>query len=228
MSDFPPDSLAAEFDLVGAVGASCLQELSEAAQSVEVEAGTVLQTAGGPSSRLPLVTAGSLHMIHSNRAGRRRIVRIIGPGDHYGLVHVALHRGLRQVGALVETAEASVLTEIRFDELQRIADQHPDLQRALTMELARKTAESEHLLVSLTSEDVMTRVVSYLLSLPRMRRRDGRVSICLPLTQNDLASHLGTTPETLSRRLHELMDVGAVERTASRGFLVNEELLAGY
>lgn len=225
MSDFPPDSLAAEFDLVGAVGASCLQELSEAAQSVEVEAGTVLQTAGGPSSRLPLVTAGSLHMIHSNRAGRRRIVRIIGPGDHYGLVEFALQRRARY---LVETAEASVLTEIRFDELQRIADQHPDLQRALTMELARKTAESEHLLVSLTSEDVMTRVVSYLLSLPRMRRRDGRVSICLPLTQNDLASHLGTTPETLSRRLHELMDVGAVERTASRGFLVNEELLAGY
>ena len=94
--------------------------------------------------------------------------------------------------------------------------------------MARKTAESEHLLVSLTSEDVMTRIVSYLLSLPRIRNRDGRVSVRLPVTQNDLASHLGTTPETLSRRLRELMDAGAITRAENREFTLRYDLLADY
>lgn len=220
-----PDALADEFDLVAAVGTACRRDLAESARTIDVEAGAILQTPGGPPSRLLLVTAGSLHVIHSNRAGHRRIVRIIGRGDHYGLVECALRIPARY---LVETAEASTLTEIRFDDLQALADRHPELQRAITVALARKTVESEHLLVSLTSEDVMTRVVSYLLSLPRIRNRDGRVSVRLPVTQNDLASHLGTTPETLSRRLHDLMAVGAVERTAGRGFLLDEDLLADY
>lgn len=219
------DPLTDEFDLIATVDAVCRRELAEAAHIIEVEAGTVLQTAGGPSSRLLLVTSGSLYVIHSNRAGHRRIVRIIGRGNHYGLMEFALRGPARY---LVETAEDSVFTEIRFDDLQSIADRHPDLQRAITVALAGKNAESEHLLVSLTSEDVMTRVVSYLLSLPRIRSRDGRVSVRLPVTQNDLASHLGTTPETLSRRLHELMSAGAITRAENRLFKIEEKLLADY
>lgn len=220
-----PDSVSDEFDLVAAVDAACRRELAEVARVVEVEAGTVLQTAGGPSTRLLLVTSGSLHVIHSNSAGHRQIIRILGRGDHYGLVESALDGPARY---RVETAEDSVLTAIRFDDLQTVADRHPDLQRAITTALARKTAESEHLLVSLTSEDVMTRIVSYLLSLPRLRTRDGRVSVRLPVTQNDLASHLGTTPETLSRRLRELMDAGAITRAENREFTLRDELLSDY
>ena len=219
------DGLTGQFDLVAALDAEGRQQLAAVAHTVEVEAATVLQTVGGPATRLLLVTAGSLHVVRSDRAGRRRIVRIIGPGDHYGLVELALDSAARY---LVEAGEDSTLTEIRFDDLRTIADRHPALQRAITMALARKTAESEHLLVSLTSEDVATRVVSYLLSLPRRRGGDGRTSVQLPLTQIDLASYLGTTPETLSRRLRELMDSGAISRGAHREFTLDEELLARY
>lgn len=218
---FPSD----EFDLIAPVATACREELMHAARTVRVGGGTVLQTAGGPPSRLLLVVTGSLHVIHAGRSGHRRIVRIIGRGDHYGLVEFALHSRARY---LVETGEPSVLAEITFDDLHKIADRHPDLQRALTQALARKNAESEHLLVSLTSEDVMTRVVSYLLSLPRIRGRDGRTWVRLPVTQHDLASHLGTTPETLSRRLTELVDSGAVMRAAHREFALDEKLLADY
>ena len=219
------DGLTGRFDLVAALDAEGRQQLAAVAHTVQVEAGAVLQTVGGPAARVLLVTAGSLHVVRSDRAGRRRIVRIIGPGDHYGLVELALDSPARN---LVEAGEDSTLTEIRFDDLRTIADRHPALQRAITMALARKTAESEHLLVSLTSEDVATRVVSYLLSLPRRRGGDGRTSVQLPLTQIDLASYLGTTPETLSRRLRELMDSGAINRGPHREFTLDEELLARY
>lgn len=192
---------------------------------VEADAGTVFQTTGGQATRLLLVHSGSLHVVHSDRAGHRRIVRILGQWNHYGLTEFTLRSRARY---RVEAAETSVIAEIPFDALQSIAHECPELQRGLTFALARKNAEIEQLLVSLTSEDVTTRVASYLLSLPRVSDGTQRIVVRLPVTQTDLASHLGTTPETLSRRIHDLMDSGAVERTANRQFILNEELLAGF
>lgn len=192
---------------------------------VEADAGTVFQTTGGRATRLLLVHSGSLHVVHSDRAGHRRLVRILGQWNHYGLTEFTLRSRARY---RVEAAETSVIAEIPFDALQSIAHECPELQRGLTFALARKNAEIEQLLVSLTSEDVTTRVASYLLSLPRVSDGTQRIVVRLPVTQTDLASHLGTTPETLSRRIHDLMDSGAVERTANRQFILNEELLAGF
>lgn len=225
MSDPRSDVPADVFDLVASVGPACRRELLSVSSTEDVGSGTVLQTAGEPATRLVLVTSGSLHVVHTDRAGHRRIVRIIGRGDYYGLVECALGSPARY---LVETTEASTLTEIGFDDLRAIADRHPDLQRAFTLALARKTAESEHLLVSLTSEAVTTRVVSYLLSLPRIPDAAGHETVRLPVTQHALASHLGTTPETLSRKLRDLTDSGAITRTGNRGFALDETLLADY
>lgn len=77
---------------------------------------------------------------------------------------------------------------------------------------------------------MVTRVVSYLLSLPRLPDPEGhgRSLVRLPVSQADLASHLGTTPESVSRRLHDLIGRGEIERTGSREFALDEELLAEY
>lgn len=225
MPRFRHSGLTVQFDLAASLDAEGRRQLASVAHTVQVEAGTVLQTAGGPATRLLLVTSGALNVVRGDRAGRRRIVRIIGPGDHYGLVDFYLVSAARHT---VEAGEDSTLKAIRFDDLRAMADRHPALQRGITRALARKTAESEHLLVSLTSEDVTTRVVSYLLSLPRRRGSDGRASVRLPVTQSDLASYLGTTPETLSRRLRELTDSGSINRGAHREFTLDEELLARY
>lgn len=225
MSNPLSHGISDEFDLVAAVGPECRALLAASARMVAADAGTVFQTTGGQATRLLLVHSGSLHVIHSDRAGRRRIVRILGQWNHYGLTEFTLQSRARY---RVEAAEPSVIAEIPFDALQSIAHQCPDLQRGLTFALARKNAEIEQLLVSLTSADVTTRVASYLLSLPRVSNDTERIVVRLPVTQADLASHLGTTPETLSRRIHDLMDSGAIERTANREFVLNEELLTRY
>lgn len=207
--------------------ATCRDQLVASSHIVEVEAGTVVQSPGETISRLFLVMSGTLHVVHSDRAGHRRIVRIIGREDHYGLTELALDCPARH---LVEAAEPCVLAEIPFDALRKLSVECPELQRSLNQALARKNAECEHLLISLTSEDVVTRVVSYLLSLPRLPDSEGlgRSLVRLPVSQADLASHLGTTPESVSRRLHDLIGRGEIERTGSREFALDEELLAEY
>lgn len=36
-------------------------------------------------------------------------------------------------------------------------------------------------------------------------------TVALPMAKQDVAAHLGTTPETLSRRLAALVDAGVIE-----------------
>jgi CRP/FNR family transcriptional regulator len=66
------------------------------------------------------------------------------------------------------------------------------------------------LLAAITSSDVSARIAAYLLDLPG-GIRDGVPTVWLPLAKYEIASYLGTTPETLSRRLAALAASGVIE-----------------
>ncbi|MET3862325.1 CRP-like cAMP-binding protein [Dietzia sp. 2505] len=195
----------------------CWAYLADSSRTMEARPRSTVQLAGEPVSRLVVIVAGALHVIREDRSGRQRHVRILGPGRHLGLVEFALGCPARHS---VVAAESTTLATVSHDALRAAAAACPVLHDSIRRALAEKVVECEQHLDSLTSEDVSTRLVSYLLSLPATPGQDGRPRVRLPVSQSDLASHLGTTPETLSRRLHELIDSGAVERVARREFVL--------
>lgn len=203
----------------------CWAFLADSSRTVEARPGSTVQLAGKPVSRLVLIASGTLHVIREDRSGHQRHARILGPGRHLGLVEFALGCPARHS---VVAAEATTLTTVSHDALRAAAAACPVLHDSISRALAEKVVECEQHLDSLTSEDVSTRLVAYLLSLPATPGRDGRSRVRLPVSQSDLASHLGTTPETLSRRLHDLIDSGAVERVARREFVLEHGRLTRY
>jgi CRP/FNR family transcriptional regulator len=66
------------------------------------------------------------------------------------------------------------------------------------------------MVAALTSSDVGARVAAYLLDLPATWD-DAHATVRLPLPKNQVAAYLGTTPETLSRRLAAFAREGLVE-----------------
>jgi CRP-like cAMP-binding protein len=61
---------------------------------------------------------------------------------------------------------------------------------------------------------VETRIALYLLEC--MENQGTGMEITLPMTRKDLASYLGTTPETISRKLAELETLGYIRQMTSR------------
>lgn len=49
-----------------------------------------------------------------------------------------------------------------------------------------------------------------------MESGDGPMEIVLPMSKKDLASYLGTTPETISRKLADLEDEGYIKQKSGR------------
>ena len=68
---------------------------------------------------------------------------------------------------------------------------------------------AEQMLAAFATTEVETRLAAWLLEQPSMDAA-GRRIVVLPMAKKDIASLLGTTPETLSRRLADLAREGLI------------------
>ena len=76
--------------------------------------------------------------------------------------------------------------------------------------MSERLSQSEKQTASVATESVINRVIYYLEDLTAGEIEDN-VTIKLPMARKDIASYLGTTPETLSRRFKELENKGLIE-----------------
>lgn len=88
--------------------------------------------------------------------------------------------------------------------------EYPVIQERLLKFLAQRLGDTERRLAVLAGSDVPTRVADYLLDLPSGVVGQRSPGVLLPMSKKDLASYLGTTPESLSRALHRLQAVGFI------------------
>jgi len=95
-------------------------------------------------------------------------------------------------------------------DLSALLRDYPDVGLRMLRTLSDRLASVERLLAAITSSDVSARIAAYLLDLPGSIR-DGVPTVWLPLAKYEIASYLGTTPETLSRRLAALSASGVIE-----------------
>lgn len=184
--------------------------------------GECVQFADSPMSRLVIVLSGGLRVVHNERGGHAQIVRMLSAGDHLGETELLLgRRPVHSAFALPGTALCT-LPHADFHELSTAC---PGLVLAMLAAATDRLLETESLLSSMVADDVLTRLAFYLLRLPGAPDAEGRRRVRLPSSQADVASVLGTTPETLSRRMHALIDIGAMKRMAPGEFTLDVAVL---
>lgn len=176
--------------------------------------GKCVQHAGHPVGRIAVVLTGGLRLVHVEPAGHSRAVRLLGPGDHVGETQLVLHQLPAHSAFALPGTRLCTITHGEFDEL---ATAHPILLRRLLESALRRLLATELLLSAQVADTVLTRLTTYLLGLPGRYDDDENRLVTLPCSQVDVASHLGTTPETLSRRIRRLTEAGLITRTDGRG-----------
>ncbi len=184
-----------------------LMEVARFARPVHAEAGDRVMTAGIDPGRLMVVHRGRVRVVHFLESGQERVVRVLGPGDVMGEASFVLGRRADHF------AYAETDTELcTFDhaDLARLVASFPEIAVRMLQVQSERLAAAERMLMALTGSDVGARVSAYLLDLPAQRGTDGSIEVELPMARKDIASYLGTTPETLSRRLRDLSDRGVI------------------
>jgi CRP-like cAMP-binding protein len=178
--------------------------------------GEIVYGPGQPVSRLLVMHSGQVKISHESANGQEQILRTVTDGDVVG--ERAFLTGHRP-NDLAVALEDSRMCVFDHSDLAALLREYPDISQRMLRTLSDRLSSVERLLAAITSSDVTARVAAYLLDLPGSMR-EGTVTVTLPMAKQEIAAYLGTTPETLSRRLAALSASGLIELDGRRNVVI--------
>lgn len=163
---------------------------------------------GEPAEALYVVKSGLIKLSKNSMEGKQHIVRFLFPGDYFGQFAL-LHNKNNDVTA--EMIESGVVCRMHRKNFIPLLEQNAGLAFSFLMSvseqlhLAEETAGAMHML---EVEKRLARLLIYLYT-RSLSESDSRVrtlgqSVDLPSAQKEIAAMIGTTAETLSRKLNKL------------------------
>lgn len=191
-----------------------MKEIVKTTSSVTHPRGDTIYRADEPSEGLYIVHKGRVKIYRLSETGKEQLVRILEPGDFTGelsLFSESFH------DAYAEAMVATELCVMDRNDFQQFLLKYPEISLKVLTEFSSRLAKTEKQAASIAMESVDTRIASYLANLVEETNHD---TIALPMSRKDLASHLGTTPETISRKLAEFEDAGWINQTSQRNIKV--------
>jgi CRP-like cAMP-binding protein len=197
-----------------------LNQIGKIAQKKNYKRGEAVFWDGDPGVGFYVVADGKIKVYKTSADGKEQILHIYGPGHPFG--EVPVFSGSR-FPANAQAIEKSLLLFFpRKDFIDLIADQPSlalNMLAVLSMRLRQFTVQVENL----SLKEVPARLASYLIYLAKEQESPSLVT--LPISKGQLASLLGTIPETLSRIFNKMSQHDLISVEGSRINLRNQEAL---
>lgn len=192
-----------------------LARLAQASRHLEKQAGEAIVHQGDPVEAYYNITGGHVRVSRSTEDGRRFITGFLGRGDFIGLSLQPEHP------ATVEAIDHVTLCRFPRRDLQAMMDDLRPLEQSLHEFTAHELVVAQDHMMLLGCRTARERLATFLLS--RLRRPPGpdmAAVIDLPMSQTDMADHLGLRLETVSRLLAELRRSGVIGAIVERRALL--------
>jgi CRP-like cAMP-binding protein len=163
---------------------------------------------------------GFVKLIQLNEGGEQRIIRILGPGDSIGLEALQGQNYRQTAEAITAVDYCTIPTDIIF----QIAQEQPSLHIALEAQLQKQLEETEYWLNLLVVGQVKQRLCRFLLLQHRIEKsKNNNITL---ISNQDIASILATSEETVSRCLSELRKHKDIEKIDKRIYHLNLEAVS--
>jgi CRP/FNR family transcriptional regulator len=206
-----PDVIAAlrSTRLWRSAGDEAVAELARQAKVEVAPRGRILATQGDEALRLGVVVAGTVKVYHLGPDGRALTFEKVSFGEPFGAI--AVLAGARYP-ATVEAATDATIAWLTRETLFALMASEATLTRSLVTDLANRVVNLTAVTATLNM-DVPSRLAGYLFqrALAGGRATETGLVVDLGMSKGELASALGTVPETLSRALARLRDDDILE-----------------
>jgi CRP-like cAMP-binding protein len=168
--------------------------------------GQVIFSEGDEAIGFYVVLAGRVKIFKLSVEGKEQILHIFGPGEPFGEVPVFAGRTFPANAEAIEKSQVFYFPRDAFvDLIQSTPSLAMNMLAVLSLRLHKFTAFIE----DLSLKEVPGRLAAYLAYLSE--QHDGTNDLVLGISKTQLASILGTIPETLSRILGRLVKEGIIE-----------------
>ena len=163
-----------------------------------------------PSAGLYYLRSGKARIYRAGVEGREQTLRLIAPGDTFGEVPV-FDQGMNP--STVEAIEPSTVVVVPAHVFIALVEANPAVAMHLLRHFARRMRSFTELIQQISTQTVPSRLARYLYQLAREEGISTAEGVVVPraITQQDLASLLGSVREVISRTLHTMAEDGIIE-----------------
>ncbi len=198
-------ALLRAFPLFAELPDAVIKALSAMAITREYAAGTLIQIEGDPAEATYIVLRGQLKILRSSSSGREQVIHVASPGQNINMVPV-LDNGPNP--ATVQALTNCAMLSFPCEPFRDLIRHEPALAVAMLTDLAARQRRMVGLIDELALHTVQGRLASLLLTRAEAVERGIPVP---PMTQADMANHLGTVREMVSRGLKTFEGLGLIE-----------------
>lgn len=187
-----------------------LNFLAQRAVPRDYAAGQSVFSEGEPCSGLYVVESGHVRIFKSSANGREQVLSIDGPGS--SIAELPVFDGGNYPASVTAIEEARLLFVSKQD-FQALCLAHPQVALKVLRVVGARLRRLVGIIEELSFTTVRHRLASFLL---RLAHKDGKrsgagVEITLPASNQELASHIGTVRELVSRNLSRLQAEGILQ-----------------
>jgi CRP-like cAMP-binding protein len=182
-----------------------IEELARVATTHAYKRGELIFSEGDPANGLYILVLGRLKIFKLSPEGKEQILHIIEPGEPFGEVAVFLGASFPAYAETLEESKAVFFPRAGFVGL---ITKDPYLAMNMLAVLSQRLKYFTRLIEDLSLKEVPQRFAAYLLYASEERGKD---FVQLNIAKGQLASLLGTIPETLSRILGKMAALGLIE-----------------
>ena len=197
-----------------------LQKINRLAKAHHFDKGDIIFQPG--DEQLYIVAQGKMKVYQLSSNGKEQLLRVVEPGSYEGESQLFGVENEALFGEALGKTEICSLSKTDFNE---ILVNHPQLSMKLLEINMKKVLKLEQQAQFLSMEKVEERLVTYLLDLSVAEETD---HVTIPMSMKDLATFLGTTPETLSRKLKYLETLDYIERKGRQIKILNHAALEDF
>ncbi|HHV44900.1 MAG TPA: Crp/Fnr family transcriptional regulator [Firmicutes bacterium] len=189
-------------------------EIAQIASSRHYRKGEMVYRAGEASGTLFVLYTGKVKLFRINTNGKEQVLRVVQPGEFIGELSLFSSLPLTDNAQVIEDC---IMCVVEGSKLKKLMVKYPSITFKVMDELARRLEEAENRIEIISLSSTTQRLAQALLELS-----GGGEEIILPMTKGDLASQLGMSQETLSRKLTALQEEGLFELKGHRKIVIKD------
>jgi len=185
-----------------------LKFLSERAVARDYQSGEQVFAEGEPCAGLFVVETGAVKIFKSSPAGREQVLSIEGPGS--SVAELPVFDGGNYPASTMAAQPTRVLFVSKQD-FYSLCLVHPKVALKVLKVVGARLRKLVGIIEELSFTTVRSRLISFLVRLAREGNKTARgIEAALPPSNQELASHIGTVRELVSRNLSRLQAEGLI------------------
>jgi CRP/FNR family transcriptional regulator len=200
------------------------QQISEVVDLIErknFKKGDNIFLEGDVSDRLYIVNSGSIKAFRYTKEGKEQILYIMSSGDSIGELNLLKKSKYKYSAAALEDTNMCIISKDNFDGLLK---KYPELTLKILEGIHDRMDNLEDLVQNLSTKDVEARIADLLLHFIKdfgVETKHG-IEMDMPLSREEMGNYIGTTRETISRKLASLQEEGVIEMSGSRKIIIKD------